>query len=1196
VSPDGRARSGVRFGQRSAASAAPLPFGRAGLVAGALVVLVVVAGMTWSAVAETPAAATRPQLFGGSLVLADQRPLTVIDLATGAITIRLTGVFQQVGAASDGQVLPVAVEGGTMLVNRTSGNFNFLGADDYVTDPAPPGVSLGPLSGTSGATGLADGPDAYILRSAPHSSVSLVGPQTVEQAVREVSPGAGSGSSSLTGRTPAVLPLGSATLPGVVDLAPGGAVVAGGSLWVLQAQGSGCRVDELTPVPTSRQGLVVTGGPSFAGPCRDGALEAAGDRVAWALPGRVELVGASPRRAPGASRSAGGSSRSAGTASGPAGGSSRSAATASGSAGGAQPRPPSVATPFSASAGSVLPVEGATGEFWFLAGGRRGWELFGLPPAGPVTGPFPLDQLGPGSDPAVPALAGGYLYTLDQNQSPQPPLWTIALGSGRMAPLPGVARYPIVSSTEKDDFHGVQILEVGPRVVINNPGSLDAVVVFTDGSRPPLVVDKSLAATVSATGPADLTLPDQSHSTATTTPATRRATAGPPVVQPVSQQITCANTTQKPYAPQITGLTPSSGTVLVQWSYQLLDQTDCEPDSWTVQVTALDGSPQPAQPTQPVTGQDQYLFSGLRPATHYEVTVTAFINTQSTASTPAFFTTQARGPDAPLSVTTSADGTGDWVVSWTPCTEAANPNCVVPAAQWTVTGSACGGDFVGTPPSVQVPGTQTSVTINATSLGLLGDSLSFSVQGSLPSGLTGNPTSDGSCTQAWEGFSASEVALSGSGQAQPDGTISAILVASTTGDLATLLQSHPTEADFVFSVGGRTVGPTHSPTVTVPGLPAGESLTPSVTVYPDGHPQASVTVAGAPFTQDLSWPADLSPTVTAAVDPADPNQGSFTVTLPPDAPTPVTATGPDAGTASSSGPLLQCGGSGGATYPYPVTTVGSGRSFTLPIADLVTTGGDCTISFTLTDTAQPDPYGVPSPAVVADFQIGQLPAYRFQDAFAPDCSNGPGGNKCGLLGQPWQLVVSTAPGSPPLSAGGNWTITTKAEGQDGQEVVPDLCYTSQAVEASDFPDTVTLPASCLDPQQVDVTVSFEYLGQTVPVDAGFPDNAPGTPPTTTTTTTTTSTTVPTTTRPTTTTTTPTTAGATPSTQAGAARSREAAQLAAAVVPPPGVTGAAGWTAAVTAGVGTLSAAARARRRVGRRRTNHRPGPQEDAPT
>jgi hypothetical protein len=1182
VSPEGRARPGVRFGQRSAASTAPRPFGRAGLVAGALVVLVVVAGMTWSAVAETPAAATRPQLFGGSLVLADQRPLTVIDLATGAITIRLTGVFQQVGAASDGQVLPVAVAGGTVLVNRASGNFNFLGADDYVTDPAPPGVSLGPLSGTTGATGLADGPDAYILRSAPHSSVSLVGPQTVEQAVREVSPGADSGSSAPAGRGPAVLPLGSATLPGVVDLGPGGAVVAGGSLWVLQAQGSGCRVDELTPVATSRQGLVVTGGPSAAGPCRDGALEAAGDRVAWARPGRVELVAASPRGPPGAS---------------PAGTSSRSAGTASGLAGGAQPRPPSVATPFSASAASVLPVEGATGEFWFLAGGRRGWELFGLPPGGPVTGPFPLDQLGPGSDPAVPALAGGYLYTLDQNQSPQPQLWTVALGSGRMAPLPGVARYPIVSSTEKDDFHGVQILEVGPRVVINNPGSLDAVVVFTDGSRPPLVVDKSLAATVSATGPADLTQPHQSHSTATTTPESRRATPGPPVVQPVSQQITCANTTQKPYAPQITGLSPSSGTVLVQWSYQLLDQTDCEPDSWTVQVTALDGSPQPAQPTQPVTGQDQYLFSGLRPATHYEVTVTAVINAQSTESTPAFFTTQARGPDAPLSVTTSADGSGDWVVSWTPCTEAANPNCVVPAAQWTVTGSACGGDFVGTPPSVQVPGTQTSVTINATSLGLLGDSLSFSVQGSLPSGLTGNPTSDGSCTQAWEAFSASEVALSGSGQAQPGGTITATLVASTSGDLATLLQSHPTEADFVFSVGGRTVGPTHSPTVIVADLPAGESLTPSVTVYPDGHPQASVTVAGAPFAQDLSWPADLSPMVTAAVDPTDPNQGSFTVTLPPDAPNPVTATGPEAGTASSSGPLLQCGGSGGATYPYPVTAVGPGRSFTLPIADLVTTGGDCAISFTLTDTAQPDPYGVPSPPVVADFQIGQLPAYQFQDAFTPDCSNGPGGNQCGPFGQPWQLVVSTAPGSPPLSAGGNWTITTRAEDQNGQEVPADPCYSSQPVEASDFPDTITLPALCLYPlpKRVDVTVSFEYLGQTVPVDAGFPDNAPGTPPTTTTTTSSTTTTTTSTTIPTATIPTATTAPGTASAQAGAGGAPAATRLAAAAVPPPGVAGAAGWAAAVTAGVGTLSAAARARRRAGRRRQNRRPGPQEDTP-
>ena len=49
----------------------------------------------------------------------------------------------------------------------------------------------------------------------------------------------------------------------------------------------------------------------------------------------------------------------------------------------------------------------------------------------------------------------------------------------------------------------------------------------------------------------------------------------------MNPNVTCANTTQKPYAPQITSVVPV-GVGLVAWSYQLLDQQDCEPDSWSV--------------------------------------------------------------------------------------------------------------------------------------------------------------------------------------------------------------------------------------------------------------------------------------------------------------------------------------------------------------------------------------------------------------------------------------------------------------------------------------------------------------------------------------------------------------------------------------------------------------------------------------
>ncbi len=110
----------------------------------------------------------------------------------------------------------------------------------------------------------------------------------------------------------------------------------------------------------------------------------------------------------------------------------------------------------------------------------------------------------------------------------------------------------------------------------------------------------------------------------------------------MNPNVTCANTTQKPYSPQITSVDPASESAVVKWSYQLLEQQDCEPDSWSVTVTALSG-PQPAQPQQDVNGQQQLQFTGLRPATTYQVVVTAYINSQSTASSPSQFTTDGPG-------------------------------------------------------------------------------------------------------------------------------------------------------------------------------------------------------------------------------------------------------------------------------------------------------------------------------------------------------------------------------------------------------------------------------------------------------------------------------------------------------------------------------------------------------------------------
>ena len=1082
TTPD-RLRTGYRFGLPSARSANPAPFGVAGALAGAALIVVVLGGLIWSAAAGHPAAAQRPTLFEGSLVLADARPLTVINVATAQIAIRLEGVNAEVGAPNDADVEPVPVDGGTVLVNRLSGSFNFLEEDDYVTDPNGPGIGLGPLTGVIGAQGFAAGADAYILRSAPSSTVSMVDNATVASAARaEASVPGESGQGVTAAPAAAIRPLGFSDLGGPVNLSPGAAVASQGDLWVLVGHGVGCQVVELAPSPVGRQALVRTDRTSFGSSCDAGALETGTQGAGLATPGRVQLFGS---------------------------------------------RTISVATSFTTGATRILPVTGASTDMWFMFDRPSGWALFGTAPGGRIVGPYSLSGLDEAADPVMPVLSAGFLYTLDQQAAGQPTLWTVDTANGHMAPLGGTPQYPELNSSEQDDFRGAEALVDGPRVVFNNPQSLEAVVVFTDSDRPPVVIDKSRAVEVSTTGPADLNVRSGTkqagngrNSTSTTV-----ARAPVPVVQPVSQQVTCATTTQKPYVPQITTVAPASGAALIVWSYELLDQTDCEPDSWSVSVTAISGSHQPANPRRTVYGQEQILFTGLRPATQYEVTVTAYINKQFTVSPPATFATSPRGPDAPLSVTTTGDGQGDWVVSWVPCTEAANANCVVPADEWTVTGAACGGTFAGTPPAVQVSGSLDTATINAAKLGLLGDELTFSVQGSLASGLTGDPTADHSCTEGWQAPNPSNITVTGEGAAQPDGTVSATIQVGTVGDPSQAFGSHPSETEFVYHAGGMSFGPTSHTQATIPGLPPGAQLTPSVLIYPAGHPGAAVTVTGPQFSQNLPWPSDLSAggtAITGKVDAGDPNSGTFTVRFPADLPNgPLTAVTPDpaSGTGAAYGGVLQCGGPGGAPLQFPVQAVDANHQITFALTassdgsgGLIDEGGQCTFRFSLSDPQQPDPYGGPSPVIESAFTLGTQPPYSFTSQFVGDCVQN---FKCGPLGQPYQLEVDSA---GTFAGGGRWTV----EATDSD--VPrkaDTCDTGvlNLPTPPTFPYTVTLPEACVNPDRVNVTVSYTYLGQQKSLQTGYPANSPGSPattiaPTTTTTvpaTTTSTTTVPTTT-------------------------------------------------------------------------------------
>ena len=764
------------------------------------------------------------------------------------------------------------------------------------------------------------------------------------------------------------------------------------------------------------------------------------------------------------------------------------------------------------SADRYLPVSGANGDLWFLSHATGGWSVFGVRPNGAVTQQTALVRFGARADPVAPVESGGVLYTLDQAALGQPTLWTIAPFDGAMFPVRGAPTYPAASPSERAVFSGAQVLVDGPRVVFNNPGSLLAVVVFTDGSHAPVIVDKSRAMAVSATGPVDVNAGPTTPKTRPGRPASSSNPSKPvPVVQPVSQSTTCRNTTQKPYAPQITSIAPSSGSAVIEWSYQLLDRLDCEPSSWAVHVTALGGGHQPDSPVQVVNGQSQIQFTGLRPSTTYQAVVTAYINLQSTPSAPARFTTAARGPDAPAAVHTVADGRGDWVVSWTSCTSA---GCVVPAAEWTVVGTACGGSFVGQPPNLEVAGTERSITINANALGLLGDSVSFSVQGSLASGLAGDPRSDHACTEAWRPPTSAAITLGADGAVSGQ-TVTATLQVSTQGGQS--VQAFGSKrTQFVYRIGPATLGPTTKARLTIPGLQAGRAYAASVQIYPAGHPRALVTVSTTMRASDLSWPR-LAPAVGQVSDNPPRDTVDLPVAFPGHPPGPLVANW-----------TILCGNTSEQGANTPLTN----GAFTARGFDLDTMGGACQITASVAYANPPgiaNPYGnTSSQPETTPFSVGTQPTYGFSSAFS---------NECLHFCQQEQVVVSYDGSGQP--AGDQWSVVLQGPGR-GHEVCAAYWPAPGATSsAPGFPVILNLPSGCTieDPGSITIRVGYRYLGQAQTLAATSPSQGPGTTTTTTTTTTsTTSTTTATTTTTSTTTTLPPCPSTTTSTTAPCAKS------------------------------------------------------------
>ncbi len=291
----------------------------------------------------------------------------------------------------------------------------------------------------------------------------------------------------------------------------------------------------------------------------------------------------------------------------------------------------------------------------------------------------------------------------------------------------------------------------GPRVIVNSAGHGEALVVFTDGSRGPLVVRKSQAVTINAGATATTYTQDRVNQTNQRAKPNNGGTAQPKS-QPISTRVDCATVNQKPHIPTITAATPGSRSVALAWTYPLLDQQDCAPSTYVVSVKLLSNDAPKPDGSVKIQGQQSVNLAGLYPSTRYQITVAAYLNKLSTTSSPVTFTTGPEGPAAPTGVRASADSAGNWTVSWQGCGAVAQ-GCV-PASTWRVIPSFCDGvGLSGTPAALSVPADPTTraqpPALYKGGENLLGRGLSFQIQGTGEQGQSGTLSAKSACVFSW---------------------------------------------------------------------------------------------------------------------------------------------------------------------------------------------------------------------------------------------------------------------------------------------------------------------------------------------------------------------------------------------------------------------------------------------------------------
>ncbi len=1068
----GRPADGDGFGLDEAGRDGQVGLGRVQAAVGLACCLSLVAAGAAFALTGAPATARRPQLFGGTLVLDDTRGPVVLDLATGEPTLRLQGVAGDVGAAGPSQVSATALAGGTLLLDVATGSFNYLDESSLVAKPTGGGVSLPKAPGTLRATAVPAGAGAYVVRYRRHGTdVALVNPATVARAATVAvarTPVAGGGHHRATLGLTVPLP-GAARLAARLLEHPGAAIAAGGNLWSLARTPRGTQLLELVPTAGSTLRLHVRGGASPAGGLATAGVPG-GTAVGLAEPGEAELFSPSPT--------------------------------------GLVVR--HVTLPGTASARTVVPVGGATGGsavLWYVFQGGGPSRLVGVEAA---TAQVVVDRSIVGLPPGrvvQPTLDGGRLFALVDDGTRQPPLVVVDPATARARPLPGAPRYPLASPSEAPTFAHPQILADGPRVVVNNPDSLLAVVVFTGAGRAH-VVDKRLAALVDPSAPpAALVLrpvvthhppahrrrrrtPPSRH-LRTTVPTTTLAPLPPsaPVVPSrVDVQLSCANTRQQPRAPELLPAVPGTTTATVSWSYQLLTREDCAPTSYVVRVQPAPGTPAPARTSYLVQGGTTAELTGLRPSSSYTVVVTAYLGAQSTPSPPEILTTEATGPDAPTAVASTANGTTGWDVRWHACGGAA---CISPdpVATFVVRPVSCGGTYLGTPPPLTVPAGYDGATYPfSLDPALVGADVHFRVQAIGADGLVSDVATGGACTTGWRPATPQLVQLDAGGRPAPGGTL--------TATLSLALAAPPDEAlgspdpAFVYSVGGRQVGPTTATEVQLTGLPAGVTAPTSVTIVPAGHPGAAVTIDGPPLTVTVPWPP-IRLRASEAAEPADPNLGNVTVTAPG-----AFADLPAGARVTMSGEVV-CGSTATTFAGVPLTRsrrVGGGTATVGPL-DLTANGGACALRQVRLSEVATNVHGGPSPAVTAPLEVNGATEPGPSDLTARWVPT-PSAWTPGLGGVALEIT-----GTAPPALGARWSVTSVTLAADGQRCsLPGLPRDVGGGTFSTLVDTSACLAGTPGGTTITATarVQWLYLGALQQLDVAAPlATVPATPAATT---------------------------------------------------------------------------------------------------